>query len=162
MSFLLNLFKQQNIKVVRILIRIQMKQQWAVFHGQRSQYVLNHLNVTKSLMKDIKSRKLKYFGHVKRHQNSLKSVLEGVIEGRRCRGRHSQRSVWCDNIKGWTKECDYMQCGSPEQNRMEVHSRQPSDWRRHLIGIGNNYFIPSIGWKKTKEEFFCGGDWWSL
>ena len=32
------------------------------------------------------------------------------------------------------KECDCMQCGSPEQNRMEVHSRQPSDWRRHLIG----------------------------
>ena len=61
-----------------------------------NQYVLNHLNVTKSLMKDIKSRKLKYFGHVKRHQNILKSVLEGVTEGRRCRGR--QRSVWCDNI----------------------------------------------------------------
>ena len=48
-----------------------------------NQYVLNHLNVTKSLMKDIKSRKLKYFGHVKRHQNILKSVLEGVTEGRR-------------------------------------------------------------------------------
>ena len=29
-------------------------------------------------MKDIKSRKLKYFGHVKRHQNILKSVLEGL------------------------------------------------------------------------------------
>ena len=95
-----------------------------------NQYVLNHLNVTKSLMKDIKSRKLKYFGHVKRHQNILKSVLEGVTEGRRCRGR--QRSVWCDNIKGWTGRSvtargDCMQCGSPEQNRMEVHSRQPSD-----------------------------------
>ena len=49
-----------------------------------NQYVLNHLNATKSLMKDIKSRKLKYFGHVKRHQNILKSVLEGVTEGRRC------------------------------------------------------------------------------
>ena len=161
MSFLLNLFKQQNIKVVRILIRIQMKQQWAVFHGQRSQYVLNHLNVTKSLMKDIKSRKLKYFGHVKRHQNSLKSVLEGVIEGRRCLRTSAQCLVW--QHKGVDrKECDCMQCGSPEQNRMEVHSRQPSDWRRHLIGIGNNYFIPSIGWKKTKDDFCCGGDWWSL
>ena len=28
-----------------------------------NQYVLNHLNVSKSLMKNIKSRKLKYFGH---------------------------------------------------------------------------------------------------
>ena len=34
--------------------------------------------VTKSLMKDIKSRKLKYFGHVKRQQNILKSVLKGL------------------------------------------------------------------------------------
>ena len=97
-----------------------------------NQYVLNHLNVTKSLMKDIKSRKLKYFGHVKRHQNIIKSVLEGVTEGRRCRGR--QRSVWCDNKKGWTGR-SVTACSAAAQNRTEVHSRQPSDWRRHLIGI---------------------------
>ena len=84
-----------------------------------NQYVLNHLNVTKSLMKDIKSRKLKYFGHVKRHQNILKSVLEGVTEGRRCRGR--QRSVWCDNIKGWTGR-SVTACSAAAQNRTEWRS----------------------------------------
>ena len=84
-----------------------------------NQYVLHHLNVTKSLMKDIKSRKLKYFGHVKRHQNILKSVLEGVIEGRRCRGR--QRSVWCDNIKGWTGR-SVTACSAAAQNRTEWRS----------------------------------------
>ena len=84
-----------------------------------NQYVLNHLNVTKSLMKDIKSRKLKYFGHVKRHQNILKSVLEGIIEGRRCRGR--QRSVWCDNLKGWTGR-SVTACSAAAQNRTEWRS----------------------------------------
>ena len=84
-----------------------------------NQYVLNHLNVTKSLMKDIKSRKLKYFGHIKRHQNILKSVLEGVTEGRRCRGR--QRSVWCDNIKGWTGR-SVTACSVAAQNRTEWRS----------------------------------------
>ena len=80
---------------------------------------LNHLNVTKSLMKDIKSRKLKYFSHVKRHQNILKSVLDGVVEGRRCRGR--QRSVWCDNIKGWTGR-SVTACSAAAQNRTEWRS----------------------------------------
>ena len=89
------------------------------------------MNVTKSLMKDIKSRKLKYFGRVKRHQNILKSVLEGVMEG-----RGQQRSVWCDNIKGWTGRSVTACSAAARNNRMEVHSHQPSDWRRHLIGIG--------------------------
>ena len=47
------------------------------------------------------------------------------------------------------KECDCMQCGSPEQNRMEVHSRQPSDWRRHLIGIG---YLKNTGFSRVKKE----------
>ena len=43
-----------------------------------NQYVLNHLNVTKSLMKDIKSRKLKYFGHVKDIKTSYKVYWKGL------------------------------------------------------------------------------------
>jgi len=77
------------------------------------------LTLLKSLMKDIKSRKLKYFGHIKRHQNIFKSVLEGVAEGRRCRGR--QRSVWCDNIKGWTGR-SVTACSVAAQNRTEWRS----------------------------------------
>ena len=49
------------------------------------------------------------------------------------------------------KECDCMQCGSPEQNRMEVHSRQPSDWRRHLIGLEYMHYIQ--GTEKMMENF---------
>ena len=84
-----------------------------------NQNVLDHLNVTRTLMKDIKSRKLKYFGHVKRHQNIQKTMLEGIIEGRRCRGR--QRSVWCDNIKGWTG-MNMAACSTAAMNRTEWRS----------------------------------------
>ena len=100
-----------------------------------NQYVLNQLNATKSLMKDIKSRKLKYFGHVKRHQNILKKCSGRGYRGKKMPRTSAQCLVW--QHKGVDrKECDCMQCGSPEQNRMEVHSRQPSDWwRRHLIGF---------------------------
>ena len=102
---------------------VQWQWQWCFYFlmspKRTNQYVLNHLNVTKSLMKHIKSRKLKYFGHVKRHQNILKSVLEGVTEGRRCRGR--QRSVWCDNIKGWTGR-SVPACSAAAQNITEWRS----------------------------------------
>ena len=67
---------------------------------ENKSYVLNHLNVTKSLMKYIKSRKLKCFGHVNRHQNILKSVLEGVIEEEEAEDVSAVSG--CDNIKGWT------------------------------------------------------------
>ena len=40
-------------------------------------------------------------------------------EGRRCRGR--QRSVWCDNIKGWTGR-SVTACSAAAQNRTEWRS----------------------------------------
>ena len=51
-------------------------------------------------MKEIKKRQVKYFGHVKRHNTLIKTILEGKVEGKRARGR--QRYKWEDNIKRWT------------------------------------------------------------
>ena len=53
-----------------------------------------------ALLNIIKSRKLTYFGHTKRHNNICKEILEGRIEGTRARGR--QRALWTDNIREWT------------------------------------------------------------
>ena len=50
--------------------------------------------------KEIKMKKTKYFGHIKRHNNILKTILEGKVEGKRARGR--QRYRWEDNIREWT------------------------------------------------------------
>jgi len=50
----------------------------------------------------IKSRKLRHFGHVMRqpHDNVEGSVMVGLVEGVRNRGR--QRMCWLDNICQWT------------------------------------------------------------
>ena len=52
------------------------------------------------LLNKIKTGKLKYFGHTKRHNQICKAILEGKVEGTRARGR--QRAVWTDNIEEWT------------------------------------------------------------
>jgi len=54
------------------------------------------------LLDHIKSRKLGYFGHVMRlpHDNIESSVMTGLVEGIRGRGR--PRVGWLDNIVVWT------------------------------------------------------------
>ena len=42
--------------------------------------VLNCFNTSRSLIPNIKSRKLSYFGHIKRHDSVMKNILEGRLE----------------------------------------------------------------------------------
>ena len=52
------------------------------------------------LLKNIRERKLRYYGHVIRKDTSLeKQIIQGSVEGRRCRGRPI--TSWTDNIKSW-------------------------------------------------------------
>ena len=53
------------------------------------------------LLAIIKKRKMKWFGHVTRHNSLSKTILQGTVEGGRKRGR--QRKTWTDNIKQWTQ-----------------------------------------------------------
>ena len=62
--------------------------------------VCRRLNVEKTLLTDIKTRKLNYFGHVKRHNTIKKDILEAKLEGKRAQGR--QRRRWEDDVKSWT------------------------------------------------------------
>ena len=48
----------------------------------------------------LKTKKLKYYGHVRRHDSLQKHLLEGRLEGIRPRGR--PRTTWLDNIRQWT------------------------------------------------------------
>ena len=76
--------------------------------------VCKMLNVQPTLLKTIKSRKLQYFGHIKRHNNICKHIMEGNIEGKRARGR--QRRTWLDDIKDWTN-LSLQECNSQAKNR---------------------------------------------
>ena len=48
------------------------------------------------LLNTVVQRKLAYFGHVKRHDSLERTIYEGIIEGRRGRGRPSRR--WSQDI----------------------------------------------------------------
>ena len=56
---------------------------------------------TPTLLGQIKTKKLQYFGHIKRHNTILKDVLESKLEGSRSVGR--QRLLWTEDIKEWTR-----------------------------------------------------------
>ncbi|KAG1714940.1 Pre-mRNA-splicing factor CWC22 [Nymphon striatum] len=80
--------------------------------------VLGMLGVERQLLNIVKKRKLKYFGHIKRHETIERNTLEGKVEGKRARGR--QRLKWEDNIKGWTKS-SMKECSRSAKER--------EDWR---------------------------------
>ena len=58
------------------------------------------MSMRQELLNTVKSRKLKYFGHIKRHSTICKVILEGDVEGKRHRGRPPRK--WNDDIKSWT------------------------------------------------------------
>ena len=62
--------------------------------------VCTTLNIRPELLKTIKSRKLKYFGHTKRHGSVCRQIMDGKVEGKRKRGRPLR--TWIDDVKNWT------------------------------------------------------------
>ena len=52
-----------------------------------------------SLLSRIKTQKLKYFGHITRHESLEKSILECNVNGKRKAGRPRRR--WEDDITDW-------------------------------------------------------------
>ena len=89
-----------------------------------NEYVLKRLNISRNLIPKIKSRKLSYFGHIKRHDSIMKNILEGRLEGTRARGR--PRAQWSDNIREWAG-CSLMECTrlASDRERWRHVSRQP-------------------------------------
>ncbi len=71
-----------------------------------------------SLMREIKTRKARYFGHIIRGERIQKELMEGKVEGTRKRGR--PRRTWMSDIQEWT-QMTYTQCA-----RRAVCRR---DWR---------------------------------
>lgn len=62
--------------------------------------VLSRIGITSpTLLQIVKKLKLKYFGHIKRHESLEKHILETKVEGRRGRGRPARR--WEEDIRDW-------------------------------------------------------------
>ena len=62
--------------------------------------VLSRLDMkTTMLLQKAKTLKLKYFGHIKRHETLERHILEARMDGRRGRGRPTRR--WEQDINDW-------------------------------------------------------------
>lgn len=83
--------------------------------------VLQMIGQERTLWKDIKKRKVRFLGHLLRHQSLQKQLLEGMIKGKRKKGR--QRLKWMDNITKWT-HLSYADCAREAQDR---------DWWRFMV-----------------------------
>ena len=63
-----------------------------------NQHVLQKINIKSTeLVQMIRTRKAKFYGHIRRHDSLQRVILEGKVEGKRGRGR--KRTSWTDNIK---------------------------------------------------------------
>ena len=71
------------MKALRHILRIP----WTA--KKTNEWVLKTANVNRSLLESIKSRKLKYYGHVLRNkeQSLEKDIIQRTMPGRRARGR---------------------------------------------------------------------------
>jgi len=58
------------------------------------------MNVSRSLLDDIKTKQLKWYGHVQRMEEGRlpKKVMKGSPPGRRKRGR--PKATWTEGIRG--------------------------------------------------------------
>jgi len=64
------------------------------------QKVKEYVGKYEHLLTIVKRRKMKYFGHVIRHDNLQKTIVQGTVEGNRKRGR--PRKNWMSNIMEWS------------------------------------------------------------
>ena len=89
-----------------------------------NEQVLKKFGTKRKLLDTIKSRKMSFFGHIKRHNTIIKDILEGKVEGRRGRGR--PRAAWPDNIRTWA-DCSLAECTRRARDRglWRCTSRQP-------------------------------------
>ena len=53
------------------------------------------------ILQSIRRRKLKWYDHTIIHENLSKTILKGMVEGNRKRGRPKRK--WIDDIKEWRK-----------------------------------------------------------
>ena len=81
--------------------------------------VLNLVKEKKSLLAEIRKRKRRWIGHILRHENMLRTVLEGRMKGKRTRGRKIIKMV------------DGITTGTYAQMKRRAEDRE--QWRRNVI-----------------------------
>ena len=109
----------------RRLLRISYKEH------RTNEWVLNKMGVERMLMPEVIKRKLNYFGHILRQDDTLeRNNLLGTVPGRRSKGR--PRTSWFHNIKEW------LGCTITEAAR---RAEDRTRWRRSVADARLGYRI---------------------
>ena len=89
----------------------------------RNNIIKQKLKVTRSLLEDIKTKQLKWYGHVQRmeHGRLLKKVMKWSPPGRRKRGR--PKLTWEEEIRGLMEE----------KGLMEEDWNDRDKWKKKII-----------------------------
>ena len=93
-----------------------------------------------SLLSTVKSRKLKWYGHVTRSSGLSKTILQGTVQGKRKTGRPRKR--WSCNIQEWTGL-------SFADSQETAHNRQR--WRRVVTTSMVVPQQPRIGTRRSER-----------
>jgi hypothetical protein len=105
--------------------------EWRKLHNEE----LNNLYSSPSIVRVVKSRRLRWAGHVARmgEERGVHRVLVGKPEGKRPLGRSRRR--WADNIK-----MDFQEVGGGRGDGMEL--AQDRDRWRALVSTVKNLRVP--------------------
>ena len=77
--------------------------------------VMRRIGTGREIMRQFKTRKLQYLGHLIRHNISQLQLIEGKIEGRRSRGR--PRTTWITDLTNSTGAKYYQQKKAAEDRK---------------------------------------------
>ena len=80
--------------------------------------VLRRMGTGREIVRQFKTRKLQYLGHLIRHNTSEIQLIEGNIEGRRSRGR--PRNTWTTDITN-SNGMKYYQLKRAAEDRRRWH-----------------------------------------
>ena len=69
----------------------------------------------------VSRQKLKYFGHVTRHNGLEKTIMQGMVAGKRSRGKPRQK---------WEKDHRYVWCDGCSKQRTGINFAETSGQRR--------------------------------
>ena len=90
--------KLKAVHIITIIRNVLQNYMYTWTDKVTNQHVLQKINIKSTeLVQMIRTRKAKFYGHVRRHDSLQRVILEGKVEGKRGRGR--KRTSWTDNIK---------------------------------------------------------------
>ena len=104
-----------NNHVMRWMLGVRLRDKTSIAQLRKATRV-------KPILPAIKSRKLAWFGHIKRSTLPVRTTFEGLVEGRIKQGRPRRR--WRDDVEEWCEACD----GWDDINNL---ARDREKWRSH-------------------------------